>query len=266
MTNNELNNLNNSQRGEELIDDIVGYEFSKSSWTVEEYYKIRDDVYHYLHSPEYLNRITDYEALSSEHKKIVDDVVRDVYERAKSIEPKISRDLISLVIDERAYLISFEHRLKTIAGLQRKIIADSKDYNGSYKRAAYNICDSVRYTIVIPDDEYILKVDEYLHRLESMGYDVIDVKNNWGKPAYQGINVRLAVSENNDLFELQFHTPVGYQIKEGNTRDLYQVIREESAPLELKTRANNLRILLQTKVIAPVDALGYQYDSEIKRR
>lgn len=99
-----------------------------------------------------------------------------------------------------------------------------------------------------------------------MGYDVIDVKNNWGKPAYQGINVRLAVSENNDLFELQFHTPVGYQIKEGNTRDLYQVIREESAPLELKTRANNLKNFIQTKVIAPVDALGYQYDSEIKRR
>ena len=168
MPNKDLNNLNNSQN-EELIDDIVGYQFSKSSWTVEEYYKIREDVYHYLHSPEYVNRVTDYEALSSEHKKIVDDVVFDVYERAKRIEPKISRDLISLVIDESPYLISFEHRLKTISGLQRKIIADSKDYNGSYKRAAYNLCDSVRYTIVIPDDEYILKVDEYLHRLENMG-------------------------------------------------------------------------------------------------
>ena len=266
MTNDETNKLYSYQDEEIIIDDIIGYEFINNDWTYEKYSKIREDVYHYLHSPEYLKRKTDYKALSFEHKQIVDMVVQEVYERAISIEPHISEDLKNLVINENSKLVSFEHRLKTIASLQRKIIADSKDYNGSYKRAAYNICDSVRYTIVIPDDEYILKVDEYLHRLESMGYDVIDVKNNWGKPAYQGINVRLAVSENNDLFELQFHTPVGYQIKEGNTRDLYQVIREESAPLELKTRANNLRILLQTKVIAPVDALGYQYDSEIKRR
>ena len=266
MTNDETNKLYSYQDEEIIIDDIIGYEFINNDWTYEKYSKIREDVYHYLHSPEYLKRKTDYKALSFEHKQIVDMVVQEVYERAKSIEPHISEDLKNLVINENSKLVSFEHRLKTIASLQRKIIADSKDYAGSYRRAAYNLADSVRYTIVIPDDEYILKVDEYLHRLESMGYDVVDVKNNWGKPAYQGINVRFAVGGENDLFELQFHTRKGYHIKEKNTRDLYQVIREETAPFELKVRANELRILLQTTVVAPIGALDYQYESEVKRR
>lgn len=236
------------------------------NWTVDEYFKIRDDVQEYLNSEEYKGHLSTYEVLDDSHKKVVSDYANQVYENAKLIEPMISKDLQNLVLDNEGYLISFNHRLKTIYSLRRKIIADSKDYDGSYHRAAHNICDSVRYTIIIDDNNYIDKVDDYLHKLEDIGYQVIELKNNWGKPLYQGINVRIVTKNGKDIFELQFHTPVSYQIKEKNTRDLYHVIRDENAPVELQIRANKLRKLLQSRVVPPINSIEYQYDSEIKRR
>lgn len=238
---------------------------SSDDWTVEEYFEIRDDVHEYLNSDDYKMHSA-YESLNSNHKRVVSDYANLVYENSKLIEPSISKDMQTLIEDGEGYLTSFEHRLKTIEGLRRKIIADSKDYNGSYHRAAINLCDSVRYTIVINDEIYTNKVDEYLHKLESMGYQVLDLKNNWGKPMYQGINARIVAKNGEDIFEIQFHTPIGYQIKEGNTRDLYQVIRDEHAPLELQIRANKLRKLLQTRVVVPTDAIGYMFNPEMKRR
>lgn len=236
-----------------------------SNWSVEEYFEIRDDVQEYLNSDTYKNN-SSYQRLNSSHKKVVSNYANLVYENSKLIEPTISRDMQILVSDLDGYLVSFDHRLKTVDSIRRKIIADSKDYNGSYHRAALNLCDSVRYTIVIDDHLYVDKVDDYLHKLEDMGYLVLDVKNNWGKAFYQGINTRIVAKNHEDIFEVQFHTPVSYQIKEKNTRDLYLVIRDEFAPLELQVRANKLRKLLQTRVVAPENAKEYQYDPDVKRR
>lgn len=236
-----------------------------SNWSVEEYFEIRDDVQEYLNSDTYKNNSA-YQRLNSNHKKVVSDYANLVYENSKLIEPMISRDMQTLVSDSVGYLESFEHRLKTVTSIRRKIIADSKDYGGSYHRAALNLCDSVRYTVIINDYLYVDTVDDYLHRLEDMGYQVIDVKNNWGKPFYQGINARLVAKNQEDIFEVQFHTPVSYQIKEKNTRDLYLVIRDEFAPLELQVRANKLRKLLQTRVVAPENAIEYEFNPDMKRR
>lgn len=238
---------------------------SDSNWSVEEYFKIRDDVQDYLNSDTY-KKNSAYQRLNSSHKKVVSDYANLVYENSKLIEPMISHDMQELVSDSEGRLVSLENRLKTIHSLRRKIIADSKDYDGSYHRAALNLCDSVRYTIIIDDHLYVDKVDEYLHNLEAMGYEVIDVKNNWGKAVYQGINTRIVAKNKEDVFEVQFHTPVSYQIKEKNTRDLYQVIRDELAPIELQVRANKLRKLLQTRVVAPENAIEYQFDPDVKRR
>ncbi len=234
-------------------------------WTVEEYLETRRLVDAYLSDPDRLHA-TSYDKLDPRHRKIVASYVDLIYNNSKLIEPSISKDLYDLLKNEKAYLESFEHRLKTIESLRRKVIADSKDYEGSYYRAAHNICDSIRYTIIIEDSIYIEKVDEYLHSLENMGYEVLELKNNWGTNFCQGINARFSDKNTDTIFEIQFHTPVGYQIKEQNTRDLYQVIRDESAPPSLMVRANKLRKLLQTRVEIPENAIGYSYDSDIIRR
>ena len=132
--------------------------------------------------------------------------------------------------------------------------------------AADMLRDSVRYTIILDDDNYIQKVDEYLHKLQDMGYQNIEVKNNWNDLKCRGINSKIKTKDGKTYFELQFHTPMGHQVKEGSTRDLYQIIREMQADASLRDRASKLRRLLQSKINIPQGALDYQYDSEIKRR
>ncbi len=238
-----------------------------SDITVEEYLRIREDVASFLEEKR-KNQVTTFDKLPSDrHKKVVLDNANLVYQRSKLIEPSISKDLSDLIEPNLSEFRSFDHRIKNLESLKRKIIADSREYEGSYLRAANNLCDGVRYTIVIPDDLYVSKCDEYLHKLESMGYEVVDFKNNWGKPFYQGFNVRISCPSGSDIFELQFHTPYGYQIKEGSTRDLYQVVRDEDVSyeaIELKKKANKLRKLFQSSVNVPIGALEYNYDPEKK--
>ena len=238
-----------------------------SEITVEEYIKIREDVAAFLEEKE-KKQISSYDKLPNDkHRRVVFDNANLVYQRAKLIEPSISKDLSSLLEDGISEFKSFNHRLKDMESLKRKIISDSKDYEGSYLRAARNITDSVRYTIVLGEEDYVLKTDEYLHKLEDMGYTVIEFRNRWGKPLYQGFNVILECPNHEDVFELQFHTPMGYQIKEGSTRDLYQVARDDDTSpevIELKQRADKLRRIFQGRVTIPKGAIEYDYNSEIK--
>ena len=216
--------------------------------TVEEYIKIREEVAAFLDEKK-KNHITSYDRLpDGKHRRIVFNNANKLYNKSKLLEPSISKDLISLLGDGIGELKSFDHRLKDMESIKRKIISDSKDYDGSYQRAADNITDAIRYTFVLPDDEYVSKVDEYLHKLEGIGY------------------VECPSPNEKEVFELQFHTPYGYQIKEGSTRDLYQVVRDDDISpevIELKQKANKLRRIFQKSVPIPNGAIEYNYDPEI---
>jgi len=238
----------------------------KDEITVSEYSRIRQEISEYLDEKKFKKIPSSFDKLPDNHQQVVTDYANLIYEKAKILEPSISRDLNELISDGNAYFTSFEHRLKTLHSLKRKIIADSKDYNGSYYRASHNICDSIRYTLLIEDNSYVVVVNDYLHNLEEMGYEVIDFKNNWGDEFYQGINVRIVAKNKEDIFEIQFHTPFGYEIKEKCTRDLYEVIRDPYSSASLKIDANKLRKLFQKQVVPPPGVLDYQFESLDKRR
>ena len=233
--------------------------------TVEEYLRIREDVTTFLEEKAKTN-ITSFDRLpTKQHQKIVLKNAELVYEKSKIIEPIITSNLFGLYEEGISEFKSLEHRIKDIEGIKRKIISDSKDYDGSYSDAASNLRDGVRYTIVLPEELYVLKTDEYLHKLEDMGYVIEEFKNCWGKPLYQGFNVIIKCPETDDYFELQFHTPYGYQIKEGSTRDLYQVVRDDDMSkevIELKKKANKLRRIFQASVPIPEGAKEYRFSSD----
>lgn len=235
--------------------------------TIDEYIKIREDVTTFLEERA-KNNISSYDRLPTDkHRQIVLKNAELVYDRSRLIEPGISKDLSTLIEDGISEFKSLDHRLKDIEGLKRKIISDSKDYEGSFSTAAKNLRDGVRYTIVLPDELYVFKTDEYLHKIEDMGYIIEEFKNCWGKPLYQGFNVIIKCPSSDDCFELQFHTPFGYQIKEGSTRDLYQVVRDDdmsSEVIELKKKANKLRRIFQGSVPIPEGAKEYSYSSDKK--
>ena len=231
-----------------------------------------DLVNRYLTKRDKREYLTYYDNLISSDKMLVLTYAKLVEKRARKAEVEISEDLVSFQ-NEIGTLMGFEHRIKPFNSILEKIISDSHDYDGSYERAAKNINDSVRYTFVIPDSDYILKIDECLHKLEELGYQIIELKNKWGSLEFKGINVRLVDKKNENIFEIQFHTPMAYMIKEGiddktkekSTRTLYQVSRDLNAPEWLRLKADKLRIFLQTFINVPEGALDYMYDYDIKR-
>ena len=204
---------------------------------------------------------------SNTHKIAANNIAKEVYDKAVLIEPEISSVLVGLVEPSLSELKSFEHRIKDYDSLKRKIISDSKKFDGSYRRAADKIFDAVRYTIVIPDDLFVIKAEEYLRKLESNGYYVVELKNKWGTDSCQGYNVKLRAKGNGEIFEIQFHTPFGYHIKEGFTRELYEIARDERVDAEiidLKKRANEFRSFFFKLIPIPKDAIGYKYERSME--
>ena len=235
--------------------------------TIDKYLNIREEVDCYLQ--EMRKRPTQFDLLSKEEQEKVLENANLVMKKSILIEPNISNDLINLVNQIGGTLVGFKHRIKGLESLKRKIIADSRELisESKYRDAAMSLGDGVRYTIVLDDLEYVEKADLFLHELENLGYKIVDFKNNWGKPFYQGFNIRISCPLDIGVFELQFHTPYGHQIKEGSTRDLYQVVRDEykgEGALETKRKANILRQYFQKTVNIPPNALYYEFKTNTK--
>ena len=246
------------------------------SLTMEEYFDIRESVEDYLRRMREREEATErdgkkpsfYTGLSDKDIEFVERLASELYKILEQNEPIISRDILILLKEIGGEIKGFEHRFKTMFSIKRKIVSDSKGCEGDYRRACENLTDAIRYTIVIDDDNYVKYVDKYLHRLvDDMGYEIFNFKNNWGKPFYQGYNVKIK-TPSGQIFELQFHTPYGYLVKEGSTRDLYQVARDdytEGDAKEVKQKANRLRKFLQQTVSIPPGALEYKFEKKIKK-
>lgn len=254
---------------------------SQNMITLEEYLKIRLQVTNFLDSPEYKSRKTLYDSLSSVKKIIIDLWAEKIYNHSKEIEPAISSFIKDLVSDSLGKIVGYkvnsqtgleeiEHCVKDKESIKRKIAQDGTvKYKGNFYQAAKEIKDGVRYTIIIDDDIYLDKVDEYLHSLEELGFRVISFKNQWGERGCQGINVKFKCPNEFDIFEIQFHTPMGYHVKETATRDLYQILRDSKAPLSLRMDANRLRRFFQSTIPEPnkedLRARDYYFTSRIDK-
>ena len=236
-------------------------EVNNTYFLVKDYLRRRDE-----------ENLTEFDKLSEtdQYRVLVSSML--LKKRAEAVVSEITNDLLDIECNI-GVLKGLEYRLKPFSSIVEKTISDSVDYNGSYERAARNINDSIRFTFVIPDDIYVLKIDECLHTLESMGYQVIEFKNKWNKLEYKGISARLTDKKNDNIFEIQFHTPLAYKIKEGDdlesqehsTRSLYRVSRDDGAPEWLRLKVDKLRIYLQSFIETPEGALDYMYDSQIRR-
>lgn len=129
---------------------------------------------------------------------------------------------------------------------------------------ALEINDPLRYTLVFQEGDYARGAAEILQGLHERGFRLLEpitdgdtkipgsrpllengklpsdaefAKNFWREGnRYLGINLTL-VDEHGGPFELQFHTPTSYEVKEHLSHLQYEVFRNPEAPMERRINA-----------------------------
>lgn len=139
-----------------------------------------------------------------------------IFQRAQQVEGKVSHDMQSLADQQGGKLEGFQYRLKTEESIARKLKLKNKT----------SISDSLRYTIVLPDDLYAIQVQTILDAMKAKGYKEVSVENYWGAgDDYQGINTNFVVPGSDIVMELQFHTSTSLRLKEEVIHALYEDFR-----------------------------------------
>ena len=138
------------------------------------------------------------------------------------IEPKITKDLMHIVKNTNGKLEGLEYKLNSIDSLERKIKSDTVEFGGDVVKAIANIKDVLRYTIVRDDAVFTDGYYKTVEYLRKNGYDIVRLKNTFvDKAPYKGINALFKDSDGN-VFELQFHTPASFDVKNNELHKLYE--------------------------------------------
>lgn len=175
------------------------------------------------------------------------------WERARVAEPSISRAL-QAVTDGRMVtfddamaqvaaapggdLAGFAARRKSLTSLSRKIDGDMAEARvkgapiASADDAARAIGDTVRYTVRFTEGEYVAGTRQIVDELMAAGNRPLKWKPKWADDVdrgYRGINTNW-IAPNGTVFEVQFHTPRSFYVKEINHAK-YEVARLPTTPV-----------------------------------
>lgn len=177
------------------------------------------------------------------------------YETARAMEPTITADLSEIVEESGGELTGLEFRLKTKESLERKVLSDMKLTGLSEEETLNYLYDVVRYTSLFNSDSLVQGYQRIVEKLREKGYNILRVKNTMGKESasYWGINT-VVENPKGYRFELQFHTPQSFQVKQELNHSLYEeqrssnVSRQRFKELEEQMLSNNRMIKVPTNV------------------
>ena len=123
---------------------------------------------------------------------------------------------------------SLHYRMKDYDSTSRKIQTYARDRNLTYTEAAEQISDSLRYTYIVDEADYIDAVKATMERFAQLGYKNGKFDAAWFKrPDYRGLNINM-ISPQGVKMELQFHTAKSFEIKNGINHKLYEEFRKLS--------------------------------------
>ena len=162
--------------------------------------------------------------------------------KAKLAEPKISKDIGDIAKQTGGKQEGLEFRLKNEDSLARKLADEpGKPIN-----------DSLRYTTVYESNQLAGGAEKTMTKLESLGYEKIAVKNTFEEGSrYMGVNTTFK-SPDGQIFELQFHTPASFNVKQNLTHGLYQEFRLSTTTLSRRNELEQeMNRITNTIVIPP---------------
>lgn len=146
----------------------------------------------------------------------------NAYNRIIAKEPAITADLKKISHDTGVGMVGLDYRVKAKDSFLRKVEKESGHSLDPQiiKDTISSTNDVIRYTY---QDQALTLVNSYkdiTRALEAKGYEATVVKNFWldkGNP-YNGINCTFKAPDG-QKFEVQFHTPESYQVKDRMHKD-----------------------------------------------
>lgn len=176
-------------------------------------------------------------------------------------EPKITEIMTSFESDN-CIVLGTENKLKSIERIAEKMISISNEKNITLEKASSKINDTLRYTLVIEPSDYTEKVLEVLLKFKNEGYAIVKAANTWDNDTYKGVNTFIK-APNGTIFEIQFHTPDSYTVKDIETHMYYEIERNDYASETDKALANEIQKIYTSTISIPDNILGFNFISAL---
>ena len=140
------------------------------------------------------------------------------YNKALANEPDLTKQILSVSKKLKFDAVGLDSRIKTKESYLGKI---AKNYRESGNK--FEINDIIRYTYASDSSDLAEKTIEAIEEHNYGGYNTIRLKNTWGSTSnpYRGINTFVR-APNGQKFEVQYHTPESFALKNGELHDLYK--------------------------------------------
>lgn len=177
----------------------------------------------------------------SDPGKDVQDEVDKLLNAAIEIEKNITPLLQELCAKCGGHLVGLEHKFKGRSSLERKISGEieslrrqnareHKNVGIDVRAVARTMADVLRYTMLVPEDEYCKTVIEGRRLMTEAGNPAVKMKNYWAPgDMYQGINDLYRNEQASFTFELQYHTPASWDLKSA-AHVIYEKFRVSDDP------------------------------------
>ncbi len=217
-------NMTYKQWHKEFIEDNPGAAVAEKKWKNRKSDKHQYEEYKNILGEDYLPKsfdefqgikysdVNEYGILKAQVKGM------GYYNKAITNEPEITDHVKKVAESVGMNVIGIENRIKSkkryLEKIRRKYSPDKNEYE---------VKDILRYTYASSPIELSGNTLKSIDVYKDMGYNTVEIKNSWmdGLDPYNGINTTIQ-SPSGQKFELQYHTPDSFKIKDGEMHKIYE--------------------------------------------
>lgn len=169
-------------------------------------------------------------------------------------EPGITADLTKISKDTGVAMVGLDRRLKEKDSFLRKVYTDSDHSLDSQiiKDTINSTNDVIRYTYQSSPLTLSESYKSVYKQMNDKGYKIVKVKNTWldKRSTYKGVNC-VFESPEGQRFEVQFHTPESFNLKNGEMHKLYEEARKDTTSPARRAELNIKMFELSSQLEIP---------------
>ncbi|MGM7683534.1 minor capsid protein [Cytobacillus sp. Hm23] len=196
------------------------------------------------------NKVEEWKKLKGDYRKL------NAYNKITANEPKITSDLQNISKKTGVEMVGLEYRLKTKESYMRKVTSDSKHSLDPeiISETIAKTNDVIRYTFQSPGDKLTDSYFKVLEEIHKMDYAKVKIKNTWNdkRNPYKGVN-GIFITPEGQKFEVQFHTPESFELKNGKMHTLYEEFRLDTTSPERRAEITREMFKLSASLVKPLD-------------